>query len=117
MPWIQLWAESVKVVSKELHHVGIVSKVDRFDFTSETALTHHLCLTSNPLISVSPHRQSNDLMESGSCISEQFENDLLPTRDLPTLPHGIEHSMDTYSHICQLLAQIRFPLASPWDNE
>src|SRR5260370_1124071 len=44
LPWVQLWAESVEVVSKEPHHVGIVSKVDRFDFTSQTALTHSLIM-------------------------------------------------------------------------
>ena len=107
---VRLGAELVEIMGKKLHHVGIVSKVDRFDLTSQTALTHHLRLTCNPFIAVSPHRKPDNFMESGPCISEQFENDLFSTRDLPARYHGIEDAMDTNSHIGQLLAQIRFPL-------
>src|SRR6266700_5903733 len=41
-------AESVEIMGKKLHHVGIVSKVDSFDLTSHNALTHQLLLASNP---------------------------------------------------------------------
>ena len=106
---VHLWAVSTKILSQKSHDPGIVCKVDGFAFTPETAFTHHLSLASNSRVSISSDRKSNNLMEPSSCISEEFEHNLFPTRDIWAFHQSIKHLVDTHTYIGQLFAQIWFP--------
>ena len=103
-------ANLFQVVGQELRHPGMVNKVDGFDLASQASFAYHLRLTSDALVPVSAHREQNQLVEPSAGISQQFENDLLTTREVPALHHGIKNRVHASPNICQLLAQIRFPL-------
>src|SRR5439155_23661308 len=108
--WIMQWTDLLNVGVEGLLNLGIVPKVNGFDFSPHAAFVHHLCLPCNTLVSVSTNRHQDDLMEPGSGILQEFEYRFLSRRNLLAIDHGVEHLMDAFPHIGQFLAQVRLPV-------
>src|SRR6266567_9120305 len=71
---VPLRADLFQIAREKAHHTGIVSKVDSFDLPPQASLAHHLRLTSHPLVAIPSRCEEHDLMQSGSCVSQQIEH-------------------------------------------
>src|SRR5713226_5453897 len=104
------WTSLLHVGIEGLLNLGIVPKVNGFDFSPHAAFVHHLCLACNPLVSVSANCHQDNLMEPGPSVLQEFEDRFLSRRNLLAIDHGVEHLMDAFPHIGQFLAQVRLPV-------
>src|SRR5215469_13396729 len=94
----------INVSRQSLLDLGVMTKVDRFDFKPITAFVHDLGLTCDASIPVASYCYRYDLMQSGSRILEEFQHSLLPWRDFSAIEQSIDYRMDTLAHIRQFLA-------------